>query len=64
MAIDEPFAALRAELRKHKVEEDALLDGIAFAKALMVAADDVLDLLVDETKKAVLARIKAEMGST
>ncbi|MDC3960249.1 hypothetical protein [Polyangium jinanense] len=51
----EPFAVLRAELRKRKAEEDALLDAIAFAKALMVAADDVLNVLVDETKKAVLA---------
>ncbi|MDI1484136.1 hypothetical protein [Polyangium sp. y55x31] len=51
----ESFAALRAEVRKRKAEEDALLDGIAFAKALVVAADDVLNLLVDETKKAVLA---------
>ncbi|TKC94155.1 hypothetical protein [Polyangium fumosum] len=51
----DPFAALRAALRQRKAEEDALRDQIARAKALVVAADDGLNLLVDETKKAVLA---------
>ncbi|TKC95197.1 hypothetical protein [Polyangium fumosum] len=54
-AFAEAFAALRGELRARKAEEDALRDAIVFSKALMVAADDLLNALVDETKKAVLA---------
>jgi hypothetical protein len=50
-----PFSALRVEIRKRRDEEAKLLDALAFARALVVSADDTLNGLVDETKKAVLA---------
>ncbi len=49
------FAALRTQVRERKAEESALVDASLLARAFVLSADDDLNVLVDDTKNAVLA---------
>lgn len=52
-----PFITLRAQVRERKAEESTLMDAVLLARAYALSADDKLNMLVDETKNAVLASV-------
>ncbi|MBK9260403.1 MAG: hypothetical protein IPM54_11275 [Polyangiaceae bacterium] len=59
-ALAPPFAATRTEVRKQRAEEATLIDAILLSRALALAADDELNRLADDTKKAVTSAFKEE----